>query len=219
MDDRLSRQRGILSPEDRRYLTGEKELSGQSERNARARIRERIYNGILDFGLLWYCLEERDLEMVFARDDVKENRDLRRYIQDMLAFAILGMEANDDAYPDRIKAAIEQAGIARDYSVAVTLDVKEERMDDTGMILTRILDSEFENISFNELEKVWEDPDCDPELFARFLNMLEPEEEFTVEWVEEYQESLRELGPRPSVAYALNVEPVWSDESTVPDPE
>jgi DNA-3-methyladenine glycosylase II len=39
------RDRGVLSPADRAYLRGETELgSAQSERNARARIRDRVFD-------------------------------------------------------------------------------------------------------------------------------------------------------------------------------
>lgn len=60
------RDRGILSPADRAYLRGETEFaSAQAERNARARIRDRIYDAVLDFELLVDQLSDRDRELVF----------------------------------------------------------------------------------------------------------------------------------------------------------
>lgn len=62
------RPRGILSKSDRRLLTGESEIDAKSqqERNARARIRERIGAGLRDFEFLAdpAYLEDRDLERV-----------------------------------------------------------------------------------------------------------------------------------------------------------
>jgi hypothetical protein len=59
------RPRGILSPTDREYLAGESDLEPQSERRRRQLIRERGFNAILDFWLLYDYLEDRDLEQVF----------------------------------------------------------------------------------------------------------------------------------------------------------
>ncbi len=62
------RKRGILSRADREYLRGETSLgSTQSERNTRARIRDRIYNSILDFELLVECLSEHDRKLIFEK--------------------------------------------------------------------------------------------------------------------------------------------------------
>ncbi|WP_436348816.1 hypothetical protein [Natronorubrum sp. FCH18a] len=69
------RPRGILSPADRRYLLGETDYSSdQSERDARYRIRNRLYNGVLDLNLALHYLESRDFEMVLEKleeDDIE----------------------------------------------------------------------------------------------------------------------------------------------------
>lgn len=211
MADSDTRPRGILTPDDREYLTGMKELTPQSERNTRARIRERLYHSILDFKLLWTHLDDRDLEMVFSPDDREEARYLRSYCQEMLAFTILGLRANGDHYPDRLKAAIQQAALGIDHNVKVMLEVEEEPMDSSELILHRMMDSENGEVTITEFERIWSDPDLDAELFAEFLNEMDPDEEYSVEWVREYQEELREVGVRPSPGYVLNIEPIWSD--------
>ncbi|MFC4550606.1 MULTISPECIES: hypothetical protein [Halorussus] len=62
------RERGILSRADRTYLRGETDFASvQSERNARARIRDRIYESMFDFELLVEHLSERDRELVFGK--------------------------------------------------------------------------------------------------------------------------------------------------------
>lgn len=62
------RPRGILSAADRAYLRGETDLaSTQSERNTRARIRDRIFDAVLDFELLVERLPDHDRELVFEK--------------------------------------------------------------------------------------------------------------------------------------------------------
>ncbi|WP_158058042.1 hypothetical protein [Halorussus halophilus] len=62
------RARGILSEADRAYLRGETELASvQSERNTRARIRNRIFEAIFDFELLVEHLSKNDRELVFEK--------------------------------------------------------------------------------------------------------------------------------------------------------
>ena len=62
------RARGILSEADRAYLRGETDhASVQAERNARARIRDRLYESMFDFELLVEHLSERDRRLVFEK--------------------------------------------------------------------------------------------------------------------------------------------------------
>lgn len=64
------RPRGILTKDDRKFLRGEKEYEHvESNANARARIRERIINGFLDFALIEAALDDRDRERVFDAFD------------------------------------------------------------------------------------------------------------------------------------------------------
>lgn len=63
-----NRERGILTPADRSYLRNETELASvQSERNTRARIRNRVYHAILDFELLIETLSDHDQELIFKK--------------------------------------------------------------------------------------------------------------------------------------------------------
>lgn len=63
------RGRGVLTPKDRAFLRGEAsyEPTSNSARRARNRIRDRLRNAVLDFGLIADHLQERDREQVFAR--------------------------------------------------------------------------------------------------------------------------------------------------------
>jgi len=61
MSEPDDRKRGILSPEDREFLRGEREhISQGAKYNTRRRIRQRVKNGILDFVLLFRELPETD---------------------------------------------------------------------------------------------------------------------------------------------------------------
>lgn len=64
--DTDKRGRGILSSADREFLRGEKsELTEQSKRDARYRIRNRLENGFYDIRILMSFLEKRDRKRVF----------------------------------------------------------------------------------------------------------------------------------------------------------
>ena len=75
------RSRGILTPADRQFLRGETDYaSDQSERDARYRIRERFYNGILDLEIALRGLDSRDISMVMDRLNEED-------IEGIIAFA------------------------------------------------------------------------------------------------------------------------------------
>ena len=70
--EETDRPRGILSKHDRQYLldpTYREELTAQSQRNVRARIRKRLRHALLDFYLLEQNLDERDCDQVFSSID------------------------------------------------------------------------------------------------------------------------------------------------------
>ena len=65
-DEQIERGRGFLTGEDREYLQGATEYEyAQSEINTRRRIRQRMRNARLDFGVAFEYLPEEDLEKVF----------------------------------------------------------------------------------------------------------------------------------------------------------
>jgi hypothetical protein len=63
------RGRGVLTPKDRAFLRGEAEYEAKSNsaRRARQRIRDRIRNAVLDFGLIAEVMQDRDRETIFER--------------------------------------------------------------------------------------------------------------------------------------------------------
>lgn len=60
------RDPGILTYDDREYLFGLKEdVTEASEAQLRQRMRDRIRNGLLDFELLMYFLDDREIQTIF----------------------------------------------------------------------------------------------------------------------------------------------------------
>jgi len=67
------RDRGILTPSDRKYLLGEAKLEGQDERNARYRIRQRITDALYDIILInIYLQQSRDKRQILDNFDTLE---------------------------------------------------------------------------------------------------------------------------------------------------
>lgn len=65
-----SRKNAMLTTEDRRWLTNEKTYEGEHAKQQRYQrrrdIKERVYNSILDFTILFQNLEETEREKLFG---------------------------------------------------------------------------------------------------------------------------------------------------------
>lgn len=119
------RDRGILSKADRAYLRGETELgSVQSERNARARVRDRIFDGILDFEVLVEHLSERDRELVvenrFEEIDGTEAFDA---LVSAVAFLYQTTRDTDLDFEAVLNEAVNLAEASDDRAAKVDLDL------------------------------------------------------------------------------------------------
>jgi len=116
------RDRGILSESDRNYLRGETTLgSVQSERNTRARIRDRAYDGLLDFELLVDRLDDHDRRLVF------ENRSEGTETFDALVSAVAFIyQATSDTgldFETVLKEGINVAEAKADRAATVQFDL------------------------------------------------------------------------------------------------
>lgn len=124
MNTHTSRDRGVLSPADRAYLLGEREMShDQSERNAEARIRGRVRDAILDFDLLLHTLPAKDRRQVF--DDVATDTELLDGLRAMVAFVYVGTKEQGFDFEDVLVPAVrnsEEAYAAKRFDA--TADVK-----------------------------------------------------------------------------------------------
>lgn len=68
-----SRDRGILSPTDRKFVKGEKEYNHrQTASDRRKEIRERLYNSLLDLSLIFNHMDEDEVARVFSPDDTEQ---------------------------------------------------------------------------------------------------------------------------------------------------
>jgi len=68
------RDRGVLTTDDRDYLTGRKDYTENSKRNARLRIRNRTRDSLYDFNYLNKHLANKDITQLGINDgEVDEN--------------------------------------------------------------------------------------------------------------------------------------------------
>lgn len=120
-----SRDRGILSSADRAYLRGASELgSVQSERNTRARIRNRIYHAIQDFELLVEHLPADDRELVFEkRFDEIDGTEAFDTMVSAIAFLYQATNDTDLTFETVLKEGINLAEAGNNRAATVSLEV------------------------------------------------------------------------------------------------
>lgn len=232
------RPRGILTPDDRQFLRGEKDLSDSAERNARQRIRDRVQASLMDFELLWTCLPDRDLQLLFAPDDEQNPQNLRSCAHYAIAFLRLGLWTNEDPHTDRIADAIEQAAFAAGKLAWANVELDTEPAPSGDLLLASMRDknnriAEIQDSVENEdlrpsqeatlreeahqeasflyhlFEKGLMDPSVDPEALAG-IDIIGQETELTAEIVEEERNPMIES---PIVRQPL---PIVTDISVTP---
>jgi hypothetical protein len=108
------RDPGILTYDDRKYLFGEKKASEGTEAQLRQRLRDRIRNGLLDFEILLYCLDDRDVQTIFSEISGPTQmvdspaREVRDGVLSTLAFIYFGVtEFSHDQFDELLEDAIE----------------------------------------------------------------------------------------------------------------
>jgi hypothetical protein len=167
------RDRGILTPADRAYLRGEADLSTvQSERNARARIRDRVYEATLDFELLVEGLSERDRRLVFEkRFDAMDGTEAFDALVSALAFVYRAVGDTGLDFEDALREAVNVAEAREARAASVDLEVTYHSL--TVPELRRKLDrgaslsltelaflQSSEEVSLRELARYFEDADA-----------------------------------------------------------
>jgi len=149
------RPRGILTPSDRDFLLGRKtDYTEHSKKQKRNRIRRRVRNAVLDFSILYECLEDRDRKTVFDPDD--ENREAyTRGITDMLGFLHLGTMGYVTPFKDMLSEGVaksEQRLAGSDYRmVQVEFNVDPVGQIDVDEVIEKIEADEFGRITDEEL--------------------------------------------------------------------
>lgn len=99
----MSRKNAMLTTEDRRWLTGEKEYRGEHAKQQRYQrrrdIRERVHNSILDFSILFEHFEDAERRKLFRTDEgeqrVGADDEFAAGIRDGLAFLLHNTDITD----------------------------------------------------------------------------------------------------------------------------
>lgn len=125
------RDRGVLSSADREYLRGDRDLSSvQAERNARARIRARVYDALLDFEVLVEHLEARDRELVFGkRASGADGTEAFDAFVSTLAFLYRGLDETDLDFETVLREGVNLAEADNDRAATVDYDVTFHALD------------------------------------------------------------------------------------------
>jgi hypothetical protein len=150
-----SRPRGILSPADRAYLTGEADLaSDQSVYDARYRIRERIRHALLDFALLFDHLSEADREQVFRPDD--ETRDaFTESLVSAVGFLYLGTATYDppreNLFAEGIRRAAEREHGGETAFCSVRIDVEQPTRTQLERVIRCVETGAYHELGEDEL--------------------------------------------------------------------
>jgi hypothetical protein len=161
------RQRGVLSEADRAYLRGERGFSSvQAERNARARIRDRIYEAVRDFELLVEGLDERDRELVFAKRFGDEGTEAFDALVAAIAFLYQGVDDTDLAFETVLHEAINVAVAGEDRAATVDLEVTFQSLTVEG--LRRKLDR-GESLSLTEIAYLHRSDEIGNDELARYF--------------------------------------------------
>lgn len=117
------RERGILTTDDRDYLTGRKNLAPDSERNTRLRLRTRTRNSLYDFQYLNKHLANKDITQL-AIEDGKINEDVFSAAADAIGFIFKlcqqAPETQTTTTTDRFRNLLEtglKRGLADDHEL------------------------------------------------------------------------------------------------------
>lgn len=156
---------GLLSRKQRAYLRGEFEPA--NEITMRQRIRQRIRTAMLDFGIVYPHLSEKDREMIFSHENTtapEDELDLWNGAIYALAFLYERL-SEEDAYQNfeySLQAAIlevlDRPGMARhgelDVLGSVMVDIDTSRVVDLGRIGEKIGREGYLALDEDELEAI-----------------------------------------------------------------
>lgn len=162
------RGRGVLTEADRAYLRGTADLgSVQSERNARARIRDRLFDATLDFELLVEHLEARDRELVYGKhfDDL-DGADAFDALVSMLAFCYQAVDETDLDFETVLTEGINVAEATNQRAATVDFDVTYQSLT-SDQLLTKL--RRGESLTLTELAFLHQRHDVSEGELARYF--------------------------------------------------
>ena len=130
------RPRGILSPTDREYLSGQTEYEHpQSESNRKQAIRERVVNAFQDFLLLTLMLSEQERHKIF-HEEIPEKQES---LASIISFLYLGLEEDVGALERKIEEGIYRganlskmgrwSGEVADVDAAINIERRPDRSE------------------------------------------------------------------------------------------
>lgn len=102
------------------------------------RIRKRVKQSLEDFELLWYCLPQRDLELIFHPENEHDRQNLRSATHYAFAFLVLGLWANRDPHAGRLGDAFQQAAFEAGWLTDVNLEISSEKAPSAELISAKI---------------------------------------------------------------------------------
>jgi hypothetical protein len=124
------RDRGVLTPADRAYLRGDRTYgSVQAERNARARIRQRVLDALFDFEVLVEGLSDRDRDLVFGDRVGEAGTEGFDALVALVAFAYDGVGRTDLDFGTVLREGLNLAEARDDRAATVELDVTYHALD------------------------------------------------------------------------------------------
>jgi hypothetical protein len=162
------RDRGILSEADRAYLRGETDYASvQSERNARARIRDRLFEAVRDFELLVEGLPERDRELVFGKRFGDEPGPAAfDALVSALAVLYLGVGDTELSFEAVLHEAVNVAEAGDGRAATVELELTYDRLSPEGLLHKLELGEE---LSLTELAYLHDHDDVSRDRLARYV--------------------------------------------------
>ena len=162
------RERGILSEADRAYLRGETTFSSvQSERNARARIRDRLFEAVRDFELLIERLDDHDRELVFGkRFGNLAGADAFDALVSAQALLYRGVDDTDLEFAAVLHEAVNVAEASDGRAASVELDVTYERLSPESLLHKL---EQGEELSLTELAYLHGHDDVSRDRLARYV--------------------------------------------------
>lgn len=221
----ITRDRGILSPEDRAFLlehedsTVNRTAEGRktsSERNTRLRIRNRIYNALLDFTLIYLYLPERDRKLIFSNPRRTDEDELDLWSAAIYTLAFLYERlTEEEAYQNfeyslqaAVLAVLDTPGMAKhsdlDVLGSVMVDIDTSRVVDLGHIGQKISREGYLSLTDDELEaiEVLVRSKSDKELHPDFKEDLLDDVEQAREMSEDEKQQVQEFERRISEGLA-----------------
>lgn len=168
------RERGILSPADRAYLRGEREYASvQSERNTRARIRDRVFETMRDFELLVEALPKRDRKLVFEKrfGEAAGPAGFDALVS-ALAFLYQGVGDSELSFATVLHEAVNVAEAGEGRAATVDLDVTYDRLSPEGLLHKLEMGKE---LSLTELAYLHRHDEVSRDRLARYVAEEESE--------------------------------------------